>query len=149
IIRFLDLENLQLQAKGAGGFHYLLQLGPSGCPCCSREDCYSVDPGSSLLQQLQPFSVQCSREHADARDVPTWTCEAGDEPRSHRITSRHDDNRNRLGRLFGGLGRCLTRSNDHVDFALNQVPSEFREPLLLSPRPSDLHGQVPSLYVAK
>src|SRR5439155_26982325 len=64
------------------------------------------------------------------RDITVRPRKAGDEPASHRIANRSEDNGEGPGRLLGGTGGdCAFGGHDDINLERNQFGRKSGEPL--------------------
>ena len=84
------------------------------------------EPGHRLFEELQPLAGEV--RPGDARDVPAWAGQAGDEARSHRIArgAGHHD-RDSGARPPGRPDARLDRRDDDVDAEPDQFGGQARE----------------------
>ncbi len=81
-----------------------------------------------LLEQLQPFGAEFRQHDRQPGDVSPRSRKTCDDAGSDRIgDDRHDDGDGGRGAL-SRLGCLCGVRDDHIDFALNEVGGQLREP---------------------
>jgi hypothetical protein len=107
------------------------------------------DLGNQLLEQVQLLPDQVGGHERSPRDVPPGARKAGDESNAYGIQNERHDDRDRPGRLLGGLGRFPTLGDDDVHLQAHQVGREGWVPIILALGPSGLDGDVPTVLIAQ
>ena len=97
---------------------------------------HTGDLWDDLLEQLQLLPDQLWRHRGKAGDVSSRACEAGDESRRHRITSRHHDDGDSPDGLLCTLDRRANH-NDEIYVETDQLGREAGNPVIVPLRPSD------------
>jgi len=87
-------------------------------------------PRYQFFEYLDSLSVGLNIERAKARDIPSRTCEAGDDPGSDGITAPRHDYWNSCGSGLGGLRGGRSPGHDQVDVQANQFTGQIREAIL-------------------
>jgi hypothetical protein len=98
---------------------------------------------------LKLFPGQVGGHYRQPRDVPPRGGKAGDESAAYGIGNGRHDDRDRPGRVLGGLGRCPTQRDDDVHLQTDQVGREGGETIMLALGPSELDGDVLTFHIAQ
>jgi len=107
------------------------------------------DLGIQRLEQFQLLPDQVGGHKRSPRDVPPGARKAGDESDPYGIKNERHDDRDRPGRLLGGLGRCPTLRDDDVHLQTHQVGREGGVAIIFALGPSGLDGDVLTVHIAQ
>jgi hypothetical protein len=77
------------------------------------------------------FRSQHYAQTGNARELPTRSVQARDEPDLDRVRCQIKDNRGRRGRSFGGKRPGSAPGDDHGRMMPNQFSRQCRQPIVL------------------
>src|SRR4029453_17585798 len=99
--------------------------------------------------QLQLLSAYLRGEARQSRNVAARPCQAGDNPRAHRVIIKPHDNRNRCSCFFSGTGRRWTTRNNSIQLETHELSRECGDAIEFPLRISLLNDDVFAPGVSK